>query len=112
MNEAFNCKNFYSEISRKLRYDQELSLFDITIIFKGLLFDKKLQGIVNYILENGNAKTDTWITRVLNDYYLFAPVYDDDEILGFKVEERTKDIEERIEKLAQCLFKQNSNENE
>lgn len=101
MQNIFDEKSFYNEIARKINEEKELSLLDLEILFKGLRGNDKLKICTLYLLENcTNKKVISWLHEGLNNYFLFAPIYNINGACAFRIEERNTEFEKTIESVA------------
>lgn len=115
MKNAFDEKDFYSIIAKKIDEECDLNALELEILFKGLRGDDELKLCVLYLFENEDAldsKILPWLKRGLNDYYLFAPVWNINGVCGFRIEERNREFENKIKLVACALNSKLNNERE
>lgn len=101
-------------VAEVIRDCRTLSGDDIEILCQSLKGEDMLKEALLTIIDDhkrGGDKYDyMWLNRVLNDYFSFSPLWDENRISGFEITRRSRIMENHIYDLAERLSGANENE--
>lgn len=100
--EIFN-NDSLNAIANTLNEERFLDSHQFSRLFCSLQDDDKLKRAVLSIYSRPNTseiEEKAWLTRILNTYFHFEPIWTLEGVQGFRVKERTKVVEDKIFALA------------